>query len=183
MTIARENDLGHFSMFENSKIDHIFLPANILIHKTTNALINPLSDLFIQDIIHQNEAWASKLVRRLIETINENPILYEIEINKYDTPEIHKHLKKNRDLKLSLFKTSLRNRELNNNVVPLLLIRDYDRVLLPSWEEEILPKDKILFACDKYAKNDMEYIIQNLYEFHYAYAGVEKRTILKRIIK
>ncbi len=183
MTIARENDLGHFSMFENSKIDHIFLPANILIHKTTNALINPLSDLFIQEIIHKDEAWASKLVRRLIETIDESPLLYEVEINKYDTPEIHKHLKRKKDLKLSLFKTSLRNRELNNNVVPLLLIRDENRILIPSWDEDILSKDKILFACDKYAKNDMEYIIQNLYEFHYAYCGEEKRTILKRMIK
>lgn len=183
MTIARENDLGHFSMFENSKIDHVFLPANILIHKTTNALISPLSDIFIQDIISQDETWASKLVRRLIETIDEDPILFELEINKYDTPEIHKHLKTKKDLRLSLFKTSLRNRELNNNVVPLLLIRDEKKILTPSWEEEILSKDKILFACDEYAKNDIEFIVQNLYEFHYAYCGEEKRTILKRIIK
>jgi len=183
MTIARENDLGHFSMFENSKINHIFLPSNILIHKTTNALINPLSDIFIQELIHQDEVWASKLVRRLIETIDENPILFELEIDKYEAPEVYKHLKENNSLNLSIFKTSLYNRELNNNVVPLALVRGEERLLTPSWDEEIFVKDKILFACDEFAKNDIEYIAQNIYEFHYAYSGKEKRTILKRIIK
>lgn len=183
MTISRENDLGHLSMFNSSKIDHIFLPANILIHKTTNALINPLSDLFIQRMIREDDIWALKLIRRLIETIDESPLLYEIEINKFDTPEIYYHLKEKKSLNLAIFKTSLRNRELNNNVVPLLLLRDDSEILLPHWEEKVLIKDKILFACDKYAKNDIEYIIQNLYEFHYAYSGVEKKTILRRILK
>lgn len=184
MTISRENDLGHFSMFQNSKIDHVFVPANILIHKTTNALINPISDRFIQLMINQNEEWATLLVRDLIEVIDENPILYELEITKKFSPEVFKHLKENRgELKLSILKTSLKNREHSNNLVPLLLIRDEVEILRPTWDEILKIDDKILFACDEYAKNDIEYIIQNMYEFHYAVSGEEKRTILKRIIK
>lgn len=183
MTIARENELGNFSMFESSKIDHVFVPANILIHKTTNALINPLADKFLQLMIKQNEEWASKLVRELIEKIDENPILYEIEIDKHLAPEIYLYLKQKNELNLSTLKTSLRNRELNNNVVPLLILRAEEEILLPSWNEKILEKDRILLACDEYAKNDIEYIIQNMYEFHYAVSGEEKSTILKRILK
>ena len=183
MTISRENDLGHFSMFESSKIDHVFVPANILIHKTTNALINPLADKFIQLMIHQNETWAVSLVKDLIEVIDENPIMFEMEIDKTHAPEIYEHLIQKDDLTMAIFRTSLRNRELTNNVVPLLLVRDEKEILRPSWHEKIQIDDKILVACDEYARNDIEYIIQNMYEFHYAYSGEEKRTILKRIIK
>ena len=183
MTIARENDLGYISMFENSKIDHIFLPSNILINKTTNALINPLSNIFIQEMINKDEIWASSLVKRLTQTIDENPLLLEIELNKQDAPEIFKHLTCGLELKLEIFKTSLYNRELNNNVVPLALIRGSAINLIPTWDMDLHLHDKILFACDEHAKNDMLDIVQNVYEFHYAYSGKEKRTILKRIFK
>lgn len=183
MSIARENDLDDFSIFESAKIDHIFMPANILIHKTTNALINPLSDVFINELVKQDEKWASKLVRRLIERIDENPILHELELNKFDAPEVFYHLYEKNLVTLALFKTSLYNRELNNNVVPLLLVRGDERSVLPSWDTELKINDKILFACDEFAQNDLEYISQNTYEFHYALNGKEKRTILKRIFK
>ena len=179
ITIARENELDDFSIFDSANIDHIFVPSNILINKTTNALINPLSEEFVKHLLVQNEKWAAKLVRRLVEVIDENPLLLEVYISKYDATEIAYQLQNGHKINLNIFKTSLRNRELNNNVVPLLLIRGDEQFLLPSWDETIQMDDKILFACDAYANDDIEYISQNKYEFHYAYTGKEKRTILK----
>ena len=40
--------------------------------------------------------------------------------------------------------------------------------------------DQILFACDENAKNDIEYIAQNIYEFYYAFTGEEKKTFILR---
>ena len=183
MTIARDNEIGYFSMFSDSNIDHIFLPSNILINKTTNALINPLSNIFIQDMINKDEAWASSLVKRLTQTINPDPLLEGIDINIHDTPEIYKHLESGEELSLDIFRTSLHNRELKNNVVPLVLIRGEEKHLIPSWDFLLEKNDKILFACDEYARHDIQYIAQNVYEFYYAYNGKEKRTILRRIFK
>ncbi|MFV0561915.1 potassium channel family protein [Malaciobacter mytili] len=183
MTIVRENEMEDFSIFENANIDHIFMPAKILINKTTNALINPLSDVFIRSISNKDEAWAAKLVRRLFETIDENPLLFEVEINFEDAPEITRYLKTKQELSLNIFRVSLHNKELKNNIVPLLLLRNNEEFLLPSWEFELKLDDKILFACDLHAKNDMEYIAQNIYEFYYALTGKEKRTILKGLFK
>ncbi len=183
VTIARGNELNYFSMFQDSRIDHVFLPSNILINKTTNALINPLSDMFIQEMITKDEVWASKLVKRLTQTIDENPLLESIEIDNFDAPEIYKHLDNGEELKLKIFRTSLHNRELNNNVVPLALIRGDEKYLIPDWDMPLEKNDKILFACDEYAKDDMLHIAQNIYEFYYAYSGKEKRTILRRILK
>ncbi len=182
-TIARENELDDVSIFENANIHHIFVPSNILIHKTTNALINPLSEIFIQELPLQDEVWAAKLVRKLVETIDEAPLIFEMNINHHDANEIFYQLSKKHEVLLSLLRVSLRNRELKNNVVPLLLTRDNEKLVLPSWNEKLQVDDKILFACDSYAKDDMEYIAQNKYEFHYAYTGYEKRTILTKLFK
>ncbi len=179
MTIVRENEMEDFSIFKNANIDHIFMPSKILINKTANALINPLSDKFIRLILKKDEKWASKLVRKLLEEINEDPILIEFSINEKYTPQIFKHLKNNNNLTLDILSTSLHNKEQRNNVVPLLLQREDKITLLPVFEDDLKIGDKILFACDEHAKDDIEYICQNIYEFHYALTGEEMKVIFK----
>ena len=134
---------------------------------------------FLKLIIKKDNEWASKLISRLVKEINENPHLLEIEINQCNAPEIYKYLASNQALKLEVFGISLYNNEKKNNVVPLLLQRENDIMLRPLWEEELKLGDKILLACDRHAKNDIEYICQNIYEFYYAITGKEKQTILK----
>jgi len=180
MTIVRENEMDDFSIFKNANIDHIFMPSKILINKTTNALIKPLSDKFLRTIIKKDEHFATLLVKRLLQEVNENPITFELIIDEKTTPEIFKHLEEDKSLSLDILRRSLHNQESSNNVVPLLLQRDEEYILLPSFEEEILVNDKILLACDENAKDDIEYISSNIYEFYYALTGKEKETIFKR---
>jgi len=74
----------------------------------------------------------------------------------------------------------LHNNEHKNNIVPLLIQREKEEaLLLPTYEYNLKIGDKILVACDEYAKNDIEYICQNINEFHYALTGEEKRIIFK----
>ena len=180
ITMARENDLADDFLFKSAKVNHIFTPSKILVNKITNALMNPLCDEFLKSIIKENNEWATKLVTRLVKEIDENPLVMAIEINFENTPEIYKYLSEKNALNLKILSTSLHNNSQNNNIVPLLLQRENDIILLPSWENEIKIDDKILLACDEHAKNDMEYICQNIYEFYYALTGKEKRTIFKR---
>jgi len=180
MTIVRENEMQNHEIFENANIDHIFVPSKILINKTANALINPLADNFLRIIIKKDESWAAKVVRRLIEDIDFNPKILEIEINEKETPEIFKYLEEGNSLFLDIIVRSLHNNEHKNNVVPLLLQREKEEaLLLPTYEHNLKIGDKILLACDEYAKNDIEYICQNINEFHYALTGEEKRILFK----
>ncbi len=179
ITIVRENELEDDFIFKQANISHIFTPSKILVNKITNALINPLSDKFIRMMIKKDDLWAGKLVTRLIKEIDENPILLEFKINEKFTPEVYKYLAQGNSLGLDILATSLHNSEQRNNVVPLLLQREDDIILLPPWENNIKIGDKLLFACDEHAKDDMEYICQNSYEFYYALHGKEKLTIFK----
>jgi voltage-gated potassium channel len=180
MTIVRENDLEDDLIFKNANINHIFIPSKILVNKITNALISPLSDKFIRMIMKKDEEWASKLVTRLVKEINENPMVMEFEISERTSPEIYQYLKSGEALSLEILATSLHNHERRNNIVPLLLQRENDIIMLPLWENNLKIGDRLLFACDRHAKDDIEYICQNAFEFHYALTGEEKSTIFKR---
>ena len=180
MTMARENDLADDFLFKSANVNHIFTPSKILVNKVTNALFNPLCDEFIKIIIKKDNEWASKLVVDLIQDINKNPIVTELEINQKETPQIYNYLSQSNSLTLKILSISLYNNQQTNNLIPLLLQRENDIILLPSLEKELKIGDKILLACDEHAMNDMEYICQNIYEFYYALTGKEKRTIFKR---
>ena len=180
VTVVRENDILDDFLFKNANINHIFTPSKILVNKVTNALVNPLSDKFLKMIIKKDNEWASKLVTRLLKEIDAKPLLLEIEINEISTPQIFNYLQSGEIVYLSLLGISLHSREHKNNIVPLLLQRENDIILTPEWENDIKIGDKILLACDSHAKDDIEYICQNIYEFYYAITGKEKRTIFKR---
>lgn len=179
MTIVRENELEDDLIFRNSNVHHIFTPSKILVNKVINALINPLSDKFLRLIIKENNTFASKLLLRLIKEINENPLIMEFEINEIFSPEIYKYLKELNSLNMDILRVSLHNKDLKNKVVPLLLQREDDIILLPNWDEDLKIGDKLLLACDSHAKNHIEYICQNVYEFEYAISGKEKKIIFK----
>lgn len=183
VTIVRENELEDDLIFKNANIDHIFTPAKILVNKVTNALISPLSDKFLKVIIKKDNLWASKLIVKLLQEINEEPLVIEIEINDKSTPQIYNYLQTQKSLSLEVLATSLYNNEQKNNIVPLLLQRENDTILTPLLEHNLKIGDKILIACDENAKDDIEYICQNIYEFHYALTGEEKKLFFREKVK
>jgi Trk K+ transport system NAD-binding subunit len=180
MIITRENELSDFSIFLNAKIDYIFLPSQILIHKTANAIMNPLSDKMIRLITKRDEKWGSELLTKLIKEIDINPIIYELNITKEEAIEAYRYLnEKKESLTLNTFRRSRRDRNQYNNVLPLLIVRENEDILLPQYNQEIKLNDKILLACDENAKCDIEYIANNIYEFHYIVEGFEKNYFSK----
>lgn len=183
ITLAREDEIEDLSIFSNAQIDYLFMPSKILVNKITNALINPLADIFGRAIKTKDEKWAANLVKDLMKRIDANPLLFELTINSNQAHQICENIEKGNEIALSIFEISLHNRNLKNNVIPLLLKREGEIVLLPSLETPLRIDDKLLFACDENAQNDIEYIAQNPYEFHYALNGEEKTIFYKGLFK
>ena len=176
VTIARENHIEDFPIFKNAKIDHIIMPSEILINKTSNALIRPTADKFIRSLSKQNEQWGQSLVKKLVNTINENPMLHTQYITQKKTPTIIEEMSLDKKIKLSVFSFSLSNRNQTNNIVPLMIYNEdsKEEILLPSWDYVLKKRDKILFACDEWAINEIKLIAKNKYEFYYILNGYEK---------
>jgi len=178
-TIARENEVEDLSVFDNAKIDLVFIPARVLINKTTNYLIAPYSSDFLEIAKeHSDHYFSKKIVERVYTKIGDNPKTFGLKITKDRAYAIYNYLKyKNANIKLSIFNKSLHNRDEQNKLIPLLLTRGNKKILLPTNEEDIKLGDKILFACDEESYDDVMLIANNKYEFYYAYTGKEKNTL------
>ena len=170
ITIARENELEDFSIFQSSRIDMVFIPAKVLITKTVHAIINPALDLFIKHIKTLGEERAMSLTKELL-ALDLNPILFTCKIDEASAPTILAH---NEPLPLSLLKTSLKNRSRDNNLIALMRVRQKEVMLLPAHDTLMEKNDVYLFAGDTNAKDHLEYIVQNSHEFHYALFGREE---------
>ena len=178
--VARENEITDFSIFSQAKIDQLYIPERILIQKTTNSISNPLSDLLIRVITSKDEQWGADLLQKLILTIGINPIAYELNVTDESSHEIYDYLEDASNvLSLGTLKSSRTDRNTQNNMLPLLIKRGEQEILLPQDTEEILQGDQILFACDREAIDDLEYIANNSYEFEYIITGKEKKFFFR----
>lgn len=85
ITIARENELDDFSIFENSTIDTVFIPAKVLINKTVNAILILLW-IFSLNIVC---AWARRRLLSLsnILDIHVRPLLFTLKIDDAQAPK------------------------------------------------------------------------------------------------
>jgi len=180
ITIARENEMVDLSIFENAKIDHIFLPSIVLVRKTINALIAPYSNKFLDSLKKEyNLNFAKELIVRIKNKIGINPITFGRYIIKDRCLAIASAIENGKSVKLNIFQKSRKNREKINKIIPLILIRGKEKYIMPSWDMELKLNDKILFAADEEAKEDALWICDNLYEFYYAYYGKERNYLTK----
>jgi len=172
ITIARENELDDFSIFESSNIDTVFIPAKVLINKTVHAILNPALDLFIKHLYGLEEEKIMGLTKQLLE-IDLVPLIFSLKIDLAQAPMLIEN-DYQETLILSLLRTSLKDRHFTNNLIPLMRIRHKEVTLLPDWSSSIEKNDLFLFAGDANAQDHLEYIAQNYYEFCYALYGTEK---------
>lgn len=167
VTIARENELENYSIFQYSNIDYIFMPSRILIHKTINALVNPMSDKFFYLLKKQTEGFSAELMGKLIKNIGEEPEIYELKIDDGSAFAIVESLSENKTVHLKHLLLRRDDNTKTNAAMVLLLQRGNTLSLLPSADTQLEIGDQLLFATDHASINDIEYIAQNKIELAY----------------
>jgi len=179
--IARENTMQEVSIFEAANIDWVFMIEKILINKTSLVLSSPIKNKFLKLILQKDEEWAERLVKLLRSRIGVNPILMTLKIDEEDSYAIYHEILEGREVSVDVLLHSLSDWTKNNPAVPLLISRKNEEILLPR--NRILHiGDKVLFACNRYSKEEIELIASNVYEFYYALSGKEKESpILNKI--
>ena len=179
--IARENTMQEVSIFQAANIDWVFMIEKILINKTSLSLGKPLRNRFLKLILHKDEVWAESLVKMLRVNIGANPILTSLKINEEESYAIYHEILAGNEINIDVLLRSLSNWQKNNSIVPLLIHRKNEEILLPR-NRKIEIGDQILFACDRDAKEEIELIASNIYDLHYVLYGKEKESpILKKL--
>jgi len=179
--IARENTMQEVSIFQAANIDWVFIIEKILINKTSLSLGKPLRNRFLKLILHKDEAWAESLVKILRVNIGANPRLTSLKINEEESYAIYHEILEGNEISIDILLRSLSNWKKNNPIVPLLIHRKNEEILLPR-NRKVEIGDQILFACNRDSKEEIELIASNIYDLYYVLYGKEKESpILKKL--
>ena len=173
--IARENTMQEVSIFQEAKIDWIFIIEQIMVNKTSLAITKPLKHHFLNLLLKESEHLANSLVKLLRSNIGDKPILKHLAINKEESYAIYHEIKQGQEVKIEVLQHSLSNWQEINNVIPLLIKRKDEDILLPK-DITLQIGDELLLACDKEGREEIELIASNIYELHYAKYGKEKKV-------
>ncbi|WP_353661183.1 NAD-binding protein [Hydrogenimonas sp. SS33] len=175
-TVARENHLADSVVFKAAKIDRVIMLETLMINKTYNVLARPLADRFIRLISYRGESWGEKTVKLLKEKINNNPDTREMKVDEESAYAVAMMMKEKEGVKVP-YEVLQRRRDdwrKHNPLMILYIRRGEEEILLPDATEVMIEMgDEVLFAGTKEAFEDAEYIMQNLYELHYAFYGEE----------
>jgi Trk K+ transport system NAD-binding subunit len=173
-TIARENHLTDAVVFKAAKIDRVIMIETLMINKTYNVLARPLADRFIRLMAYRGESWGEKVVALLKEHINNNPETMETVIDEDHAYALTRHLKESGEkVPYSILYRSREDWRKENPVLVLYIRRGEEEILLPDPSLPIELGDEVLLAGTKEAFEDVEYIMENIYELYYVMQGKE----------
>ncbi len=170
-TIARQNNIHDDSVFQAAKIDRVTIVKNLLINQTYIAIARPLSERFLRLIKNQGAEWGDGLILTLKQIVGERPQIFETAINEVKAIALCNHIRKVGPVKAEILLRSRKDRTMRNNAVLLYLKRGEKDYLLPDPSMELALTDKLLFAGDAAAFEDIAYIMENIYELHYVLEG------------
>ncbi len=179
-TVARENHLADSVVFKAAKIDRVIMIETLMINKTYNVLARPLADRFVRLMAYRGEEWGRKVVELLKEHIGNNPDTLETVIDEEHAYALSAYLAQHPDEKVP-YHILYRRRDdwqKSNPVLVLYIRRGEEEILLPDPSEPIRRGDEILLAGLKEVFDDVEYIMENIYELHYVMQGKEHQIDL-----
>ena len=181
-TIARENSLEDFGIFKTARVNRVYILERILADFSYTYIAEPLTYRFVRLLHSKSEEWGEALVKRMKEVLGDNPIHFEITINKDEAYALTNELENGKKIRLGDLK---RSREDWTKPLPIifLLLKDKDGniTLLPDDDIIIEPNMRLLIASKEESRIDFEYIVNNYYELHYVTTGKEKSfNILER---
>ena len=173
-TIARENRLNDTIVFKAAKIDRIIMLDTLIMKKTFNSIARPLADRFIRLLGYRGEEWGKRVINLLKENINSNPDTMETVIDEDHAYALVKYLKESgKEVTYSVLCRSREDYKKKNPLMVLYIKRGESEILLPDPNTPIEIGDEVLFAGTKEAFEDVEYILENLYELYYVLNGKE----------
>jgi len=183
-TIARENNLDDTIIFTAAKIDRIIMFKTIVSKKTYNIIARPLLSRFVKLVEYRGEEWGDRVVNLLKEHINNNPETIETVIDDNHAYALVKYLKEEKEeVPYSILYRRRDDYTKNNSLLVLYIKRGSEEILLPDPNIPIQIGDEVLIAGTKDAFEDVEYIMENIYELYYVLKGKECELPISQKLK
>ena len=170
--VIRKNKRYNDILFEHFKADISMQPSDIIAHECLAHMISPLLAQFLTLARNQTNVWANELIAHLVSIVGEQvPETWSVTIDYHAVPAVAGLFSQDIPISLDNLARDPLNRDNNLNLVPLLLIRDKEPILLPDDSFQIKRKDQILFCGLPSAKIALSHTLNNPKILSYIISG------------
>ncbi len=170
--IMRQNKKDNDPIIMAVGADMVMHPSAIIANRIRVLLGTPLLYEFIQLVLYQDDQWACELISRLSALLQEKaPEIWEVNFDKERSLAICNAFSQGIRVSLQHLLCDPRDRTHSLNMIPLMLLRHNERVLLPDPSTTIEKDDHVLFVGVRSAKNRMYWTLQNEHALSYILTG------------
>ncbi|MCX7627708.1 MAG: NAD-binding protein [Methylophilaceae bacterium] len=172
--VVRKNRRHNAPLFRQFNADITMQPSDIIAHECLAHFISPMLAQFLKLARGQDNAWANRLISRLVEVVGETvPETWDVTISGEQAAAVVNRLGHGRPLSLGSLLRDPANRLDSLPLVPLMLLRGSQPMLLPSPETLLHIEDRILFCGTREAKNTLPLLLRNRKVLDYVIDGIE----------
>ncbi len=170
--VLRQNKADNQIIFEAAQADIVMQPSKIIANHIRVLLTTPLLVDFMRLSKQQGNEWINYLMKRLKQTLNENsPNIWQIKIDQQTTPAICDALSQGNLIQLEYLFRDPRDRNNHLACVPLLLIRNEEKILFPDESECIQIGDRLLWCGKTITAAWMAWTLQDNFVLTYLATG------------
>ncbi len=172
--VIRKNKRHNNALFTQFNADITMKPTDIIAHECLAHMISPLLAQFLTLIRNQSNEWSNKLISQLVERVGENvPETWALTIDKQQSPAVVELLQKGLQVTLENLTQDPANRDIQLDLVPLMLSRNNEQTLIPSLSTILQEGDYLLFCGRPDAKSALPLLLHNAKVLTYIIDGVE----------
>ncbi len=174
ITVARQNLAANKPVFRAANINMIMEPGRIIADEIFVLIKTPLMIEFVGLLRLQDETWTRDLLQRISATIEDRSLdTWTVDINAESAPAIYDALQRKRLVRTGFLCCDPRNRERALAVLPLMIKRNDEYILLPEPEVRLELGDQVLMAGKASAQVFMCWITDNQNVLRYVRSGLE----------
>lgn len=172
--VVRKNKRHNSALFKQFNADITMQPTDIIAHECLAHLISPLLAQFLNLARNQENAWANELISQLVSVVGETvPETWVVCVSHDKAPAAAELLQQLIPLTIQHFMQDPAYRKKSLDLVPLLLIRQHEQILLPNPNMLLEMHDQILFCGTSQAKFALPLSLNNIKTLMYVYDGIE----------
>jgi Trk K+ transport system NAD-binding subunit len=157
--VIRQNNAANQIIFDAAGADIVMQASNIIANYIRVLLTNPLLEDFLDFLTKSYDyQLVLELIKYLQNTLGDTiPITWQMSITAKESPALWEAIEKGQVINLGYLRKDPRDRDSRLAVVPLLLVRKNNKILLPKDDEILEQNDQILWCSKKGAATWMKW--------------------------
>jgi len=173
-SVIRQNRQANAPLFSRLEADVTMQPSHIVAHEFLSLLTTPLLSRFFALARERDNEWANELLSRIAAVVGESvPEVWDVRLEATTSIACWQIFQQGQVLRLGDLLREPADREARLAIIPLLLKRQGNEVLLPEEDLVLAPDDRVLFCGAPGIRHLQTLILRNLNVLTYLLTGRE----------